>query len=501
MPAARPTPVPSRTFTTAYNATTRAYHPREIRRARRVGTWRYLVPPVCDPGPAGRPPVPGSSQLAPGHRDMTTEVRQQAIVAADAHPVGAAAVPQQQVEIGGGAGDVAVGRARFAGHGQVALPGHHSPVHARARTVGSRARSVGGRARSVGGVDRERAGRAIPGSALRAAADEAHDHLVDAVGGEPGGERRPVPGLPRAGGGLVGVHPVDGRFVRLPAGPERHRRRRLKERPAGHVGFGRLQDPHQGGVTLAEPGEQLVVFGPTGQDLRLRCPVDPPGMLLPHVSRCPSVHVAEVPEQLAHAPARAGGDRRVEPGALRGAGQELTFAPQARDVVRGVRRAVLRCVHAAQHALPGARAHSGAAAGGPPAWPGPRLPCALRLCDHGTKRRAWAEGGPRVTAQYPAMSLADIDLSDTEFWARPLAERQAAFATLRAAERPPFFAEPETPFAERGPGYYALVRHTDVVAASRNPGVFSSGRGATSIPDLPAEFNEYFGSMINMDDP
>jgi methyl-branched lipid omega-hydroxylase len=106
-----------------------------------------------------------------------------------------------------------------------------------------------------------------------------------------------------------------------------------------------------------------------------------------------------------------------------------------------------------------------------------------------------------VTAQHPAISRADIDLSDTEFWGRPLAERQAAFATLRAAGQPPFFAEPETPFAEPGPGYYALVRHADVVAASRNPEVFSSGKGATQIPDLPVEFNEYFGSMINMDDP
>src|SRR5213083_2541688 len=103
--------------------------------------------------------------------------------------------------------------------------------------------------------------------------------------------------------------------------------------------------------------------------------------------------------------------------------------------------------------------------------------------------------------QHPVMSPADIDLSDTEFWARPLAEREAAFAVLRAAGQPPFFAEPETPFAEPGPGYYALVRHADVVAASRDPEVFSSGKGATSIPDLPAEFNEYFGSMINMDDP
>ena len=106
-----------------------------------------------------------------------------------------------------------------------------------------------------------------------------------------------------------------------------------------------------------------------------------------------------------------------------------------------------------------------------------------------------------MTVQHPALSRADIDLSDTEFWGWPLAERRAAFAVLRAAEHPPFFAEPETPFAERGPGYYALVRHADVVEASRRPEVFSSGQGATSIPDLPAEFNEYFGSMINMDDP
>jgi cytochrome P450 len=94
-----------------------------------------------------------------------------------------------------------------------------------------------------------------------------------------------------------------------------------------------------------------------------------------------------------------------------------------------------------------------------------------------------------------------VDLSDTAFWGLPLLDRAAGFARLRALERPAFFAEPETPFSEKGPGYYALVRHADVVEASRNPEVFCSGKGATNIPDLPAEFNEYFGSMINMDDP
>jgi methyl-branched lipid omega-hydroxylase len=93
------------------------------------------------------------------------------------------------------------------------------------------------------------------------------------------------------------------------------------------------------------------------------------------------------------------------------------------------------------------------------------------------------------------------DISDTAFWGLPLADRHAAFAELRRLPEPPFFAEPETPFPDAGPGYYALVKHADVVEASRNPEVFCSGRGATSITDLPTEFNEFFGSMINMDDP
>ena len=99
------------------------------------------------------------------------------------------------------------------------------------------------------------------------------------------------------------------------------------------------------------------------------------------------------------------------------------------------------------------------------------------------------------------MSVAGIDVSASEFWGLPLSERAASFALLRAQQRPQFFAEPEVPFAETGPGYYALVRHADIVEASKHPEVFCSRRGATNIADLPVEFNEYFGSMINMDDP
>ncbi len=94
----------------------------------------------------------------------------------------------------------------------------------------------------------------------------------------------------------------------------------------------------------------------------------------------------------------------------------------------------------------------------------------------------------------------DLDLSQNEFWAQSPALRHSAFARLRALDHPARFTEPQSPFRGDDP-FYALVRHADVVEASRHHELFSSARGSTSIADLPAEFNEYFGSMINMDDP
>src|SRR5215831_10971496 len=94
-----------------------------------------------------------------------------------------------------------------------------------------------------------------------------------------------------------------------------------------------------------------------------------------------------------------------------------------------------------------------------------------------------------------------VDLSLMEFWQQPLEARHADFAKLRALSKPAYFIVPEGPFSTPGDGYYAFVSHADVTAASRQSELFSSARGATSIEDLPPEFNEYFGSMINMDDP
>lgn len=99
------------------------------------------------------------------------------------------------------------------------------------------------------------------------------------------------------------------------------------------------------------------------------------------------------------------------------------------------------------------------------------------------------------------MKLEDVNISDIEFWAKPWKERNEAFALLRKENPIAFFEEPLIEPFPQGPGFYAITRHADILHVSRNPEVFSSGQGAVSILDLPAEMNEYFGSMISMDDP
>jgi len=94
------------------------------------------------------------------------------------------------------------------------------------------------------------------------------------------------------------------------------------------------------------------------------------------------------------------------------------------------------------------------------------------------------------------------DLADLEgFWTAPIADRANAFAALREHEPISFHRQPDISYLPPGPGFWALTRFDDVVEASRKPAVFTSGSGATSLAETPAEFREFFGSMINMDDP
>lgn len=104
------------------------------------------------------------------------------------------------------------------------------------------------------------------------------------------------------------------------------------------------------------------------------------------------------------------------------------------------------------------------------------------------------------------LSLDQINLSDATFWDLPLDVRDGAFRRLRRERPLAFFEEPELDpavalFIPKGPGYRAVTRHVDVAEVSRHPEIYSSAKGATSIQDMPVELLEYFGSMINTDDP
>jgi methyl-branched lipid omega-hydroxylase len=98
-------------------------------------------------------------------------------------------------------------------------------------------------------------------------------------------------------------------------------------------------------------------------------------------------------------------------------------------------------------------------------------------------------------------TLDAIDLSDREFWGVPPEQRHAVFDLLRRESPFAFFAEPVVPYIPVGPGYHAVTRYADVEAISCQPALFASGSGAVSIADMPPDLNEFYGSLISMDDP
>jgi methyl-branched lipid omega-hydroxylase len=92
------------------------------------------------------------------------------------------------------------------------------------------------------------------------------------------------------------------------------------------------------------------------------------------------------------------------------------------------------------------------------------------------------------------------ELIDPEFWRMPLEDRMARFAELR--ERGPFLsASFDNPMSGLTETFWITTRYAELVEISRRPDHFCSGHGAVSIPDMPAEALEFFGSFINMDDP
>ena len=102
--------------------------------------------------------------------------------------------------------------------------------------------------------------------------------------------------------------------------------------------------------------------------------------------------------------------------------------------------------------------------------------------------------------QLTPLDVNSFDISDPEFWVTPREYRESAFASLRREAPIKFFKEMPLANFPVGPGYYALTKHEDIWAVSRNPELWCSGQGS-NITTLTPELNEFFGSMIAMDDP
>jgi cytochrome P450 len=95
-----------------------------------------------------------------------------------------------------------------------------------------------------------------------------------------------------------------------------------------------------------------------------------------------------------------------------------------------------------------------------------------------------------------------IDLSSRAFWSTTAADRERAFAVLRA-ERPVSWHPPVEDSMLNDPddpGYWAVTRHADIVTVSRANDVFLSGKGV-QFENVPAELLETTQSFLAMDPP
>ena len=94
------------------------------------------------------------------------------------------------------------------------------------------------------------------------------------------------------------------------------------------------------------------------------------------------------------------------------------------------------------------------------------------------------------------------DISSSEFWAGTAEDREKVFAELRA-NRPISWHRPvkNGMFADpNDQGFWAVVRHADLVEVTRRPGDFLSGKGIT-FESIPPELLDAAQGFIAMDPP
>lgn len=100
-----------------------------------------------------------------------------------------------------------------------------------------------------------------------------------------------------------------------------------------------------------------------------------------------------------------------------------------------------------------------------------------------------------------ATTRGNVDLFDPRTYEQGIPYDE--FARLRETEPVSWHPEPAILGWPEGPGFWAVTRHEDVAAVSKNPRVFSSHRGATQLrdPDDADDLAFIQQMMLNMDPP
>lgn len=94
----------------------------------------------------------------------------------------------------------------------------------------------------------------------------------------------------------------------------------------------------------------------------------------------------------------------------------------------------------------------------------------------------------------------DVDLSSVAFWAKSFEERDESFARLRREAPVSWHPPTDFPFPHEETGFWAVVKHADITAVSRQTQRFGS-RFGTSLDPIPLELSKAAGFFLNMDDP
>lgn len=105
-------------------------------------------------------------------------------------------------------------------------------------------------------------------------------------------------------------------------------------------------------------------------------------------------------------------------------------------------------------------------------------------------------------AERAARPYDELDLSSIEFWTQPAAEKEKTFAVLRA-ERPVSWHRPaQEPLVEdpNDQGFWAVVRHADLIEVTKRHEDFLSGEGIV-FDSVPQELLDSAQGFIAMDPP